>query len=42
MMNGRLADIFYAQRIFLFMIIDTEINNARIMESQGFFNVRNL
>jgi hypothetical protein len=41
MMSG-LADTFYAQIIFLFMIINTEINNARIMKSQGFFVVRNL
>ena len=26
-MNGHLADTFYAQRILLFMITNTEINN---------------
>ena len=41
-MNGRLADTFYAQRILLFMITNTGINNAKIMKSQGFFDVRNL
>jgi hypothetical protein len=34
MMNRRLDDTFYAQRIFLFMIINAEINNARIMKSR--------
>jgi hypothetical protein len=40
MTNGRLADTFYAQSFFVYD--NTEINNARITKSQGFFNVRNL
>jgi hypothetical protein len=34
--------IYFMHKVFLFKIINTEINNARIMKSQRFFNVRNL